>query len=74
MRHIAAVVELAAKEDPALLQPFALVREDTPFLEFLSAAGHFAGEAEQRREILLRFGLSSTNLVALQKGWKSCSS
>ena len=51
MRHIAAVVELAAKEDPALLQPFALVREDTPFLEFLSAAGHFAGEAEQRRKI-----------------------
>src|SRR5690349_20134642 len=66
MRHIAAVVELAAKDDPSLPETFAMVRVDTPFIEFVSAAAGFATEAERRRDLLLRFGLSDTNLVALQ--------
>ena len=66
MSHVARVARLAAAEDPNLEQTFKLVREDVPYLEFLSVARHFAAEAIARRDLLVHYGLADTMLTALQ--------
>jgi hypothetical protein len=67
MTHIARVAVLAAKEEDGLEKVFRMVREDSPYMVFLSAARHFAVEAERRRTMLTEHGLADTMLDGLRE-------
>jgi hypothetical protein len=65
MSHIARVAGLASADEPGLEHKFDLVREDAPYMVFLSAAQLLASEAQQWRELLVRHGMSEPVLEAL---------
>lgn len=68
INHLARVAEVAAKEAPDLSpQKFVLRREANPYLAFRTAARGMAAEAESRKELLVKHGLTDTVLGALVK-------
>ena len=64
--HLASVAEIASVEEPALLQKFRFPPDATTYLAFRAAASSMAAEAESRKELLLRHGLSEDVLVGLK--------
>ena len=63
--HLASVAKVAAKELPELVQLFTLPREANPYLAFRTAARGLAAEAESRKELLVKHGLTDTVLAGL---------
>jgi hypothetical protein len=63
--HLASVAQIAAHEVPELTQLFTLPRIANPYLAFRTAARGLAAEAESRKELLVRNGLSDTVLTGL---------
>jgi hypothetical protein len=57
LRHIAGVAQLAAAEDAELAQKFSLARMPTRGLAFRAAARTMVALAEQRKELLGKYGL-----------------
>jgi hypothetical protein len=68
IRHLARVADVAAKEAPDLApEKFRLPRASNPYLAFRTAVRGMAAEAEARKELLVKHGLSETVLGALTK-------
>jgi hypothetical protein len=63
--HLASVAEVAAHEVPELAQLFTLPRLANPYLAFRTAARGLAAEAESRKELLVKNGLTDTVLTGL---------
>jgi hypothetical protein len=63
--HIARVAEGAARENPELVQKFALRPEQTPYLEFQATARAMLAEAQNQKELLVKHGLAETLLAGL---------
>jgi hypothetical protein len=63
--HVASVAELASREEPELAQKFVLPRRANSYLAFRTAARGMEAEAENRKELLVRHGLSEPVLQAL---------
>ena len=63
--HIASVAEAASREEPELAQKFVLPRRATSYLAFRTAARGMEAEAESRKELLVKHGLSEPVLQAL---------
>jgi hypothetical protein len=64
--HLASVARVAAAEDPELAQKFSFPADATTYLSFRAAASGMAAEAESRKELLLRHGLSEDVLSGLK--------
>lgn len=64
--HLASVAQFAAAEDPDVIQKFTYPPDATTYLAFRAAATGMAAEAESRKELLLRHGLSEEILAGLQ--------
>lgn len=62
LNHLTYVAEVAAREVPELAQKFVALREGTPYLAFRTAARSMAAEAEARKELLVKHGLTDTIL------------
>ncbi len=67
INHLARVAEVAAREEPEMSRKFMLRREANPYLAFRTAARGMAAEAESRKELLVKHGLTDTVLGALVK-------
>ena len=65
LAHLANVAELASAEEPELAEKFVLPRLNNSHLAFRTAARAIAAEAESRKELLVKHGLSETVLQAL---------
>ena len=65
LRHVVQVAELAASEEPEVLQKFVLPREQIPYLEFQAAAQALLAEALNQKELLVKHGLAETLLADL---------
>jgi hypothetical protein len=63
--HLASVAQVASREVPELAQLFTLPRIANPYLAFRTAARGLAAEAESRKELLVKNGLSDTVLTGL---------
>jgi hypothetical protein len=63
--HLASVAQVAAKEVPELIQLFTLPQQANPYLAFRTAARGLAAEAESRKELLVKHGLTDTVLAGL---------
>ncbi len=63
--HLASVAEVASIEDAELVQKFVLPRRVNTYLAFRTAARGLAAEAESRKELLVKHGLSETVLQDL---------
>jgi hypothetical protein len=63
--HLASVAEVASTEDPELAEKFVLPRRVNTYLAFRTAARGLAAEAESRKELLVKHGLSETVLQGL---------
>ena len=63
--HLASVAEVASSEEPELVQKFVLPRRVNTYLAFRTAARGVAAEAESRKEMLVKHGLSETVLQEL---------
>jgi hypothetical protein len=63
--HLASVAQVAAHEVPELAQLFTLPRQANPYLAFRTAARGLAAEAESRKELLVKHGLTDTVLTGL---------
>ena len=63
--HLASVAQVAARDVPELAQMFTLPREANPYLAFRTAARGLAAEAESRKELLVKHGLTDTVLTGL---------
>jgi hypothetical protein len=63
--HIASVAEAASREEPELAQKFVLPRRANSYLAFRTAARGMEAEAENRKELLVKHGLSEPVLQAL---------
>ena len=63
--HLASVADVAAKEVPELTQKFVLAPEGTPYLAFRTAARGIEGEAQNRKELLVKHGLVDAVLDSL---------
>jgi hypothetical protein len=63
--HLASVAEVASAEDPELAEKFVLPRRVNTYLAFRTAARGLAAEAESRKELLVKHGLSETVLQGL---------
>jgi hypothetical protein len=63
--HVARAARGAAREVPELTQRFALPREPIPYLTFRTLARNVADEAQQRKELLVKYGLVEQLLVSL---------
>jgi hypothetical protein len=62
--HVISVAEVAAAEEPELLQKFTF--PETPsYLAFQTAASSIAAEAQSRKDVLIKHGLSEEVLSAL---------
>jgi hypothetical protein len=67
LHHLAHVAETASVEEPELLQKFVLRFADaTTYQAFQTAASGIAAEAESRKELLLKHGMSDDVLTALE--------
>jgi hypothetical protein len=67
LKHLASVAQVAAQEVPELAQMFTLQPEANPYLAFRTAVRGFAAEAESRKELLVKHGLTDTVLTALEQ-------
>jgi hypothetical protein len=63
--HLASVAEVASAEEPELAQKFILPRRVNTYLAFRTAARGVLAEAESRKEMLVKHGLSETVLQEL---------
>jgi hypothetical protein len=63
--HVISVAEIAAREDPELLQKF-VFPQTSSHLGFQTAASSIAAEAQSRKELLVKHGLSEDVLSALR--------
>jgi hypothetical protein len=66
LRHLASVAELAAIEEPEVLQKFDFPPEATTYLAFRTLAAGMVAEAESRKELLMKHGLSEEVLADLK--------
>jgi hypothetical protein len=66
LNHIISVAPIAAAEDPELLQKFVFPAGTTTYLGFQMAATAIAAEAQSRKELLIKHGLSEDVLSGLQ--------
>jgi hypothetical protein len=64
--HISNVAEVAAAEEPELLQKFAFPTGSKTYLGFQAAANSIAAEAESRKDLLMKHGLSEEVLTNLR--------
>jgi hypothetical protein len=65
LSHLASVAEVASSEEPELVQKFVLPRRVNTYLAFRTAARGVVAEAESRKEMLVKHGLSETVLQDL---------
>lgn len=63
--HLINVAQVAAAEDPELAQKFAFPADARTYLAFRAAATGMAAEAESRKDLLLKHGLSEDVLSGL---------
>jgi hypothetical protein len=63
--HLTSVAQVASAEDPELTQKFSFPADARTYLSFRAAASGMAAEAESRKELLLRHGLSEDVLNGL---------
>jgi hypothetical protein len=64
--HLASVAQVAAVEDPDVVQKLDFPADATTYLAFRAAASGMAAEAESRKELLLKHGLSEDVLSGLK--------
>ncbi|HEV7366004.1 MAG TPA: hypothetical protein VGN76_09190 [Gemmatimonadales bacterium] len=64
--HLASVAQFASVEDPDVIQKFNFPPDATTYLAFRAAASGMAAEAESRKELLLKHGLSEEILTGLK--------
>lgn len=64
--HLASVAEVAAVEDPEVVQKLSFPADATTYLAFRAAASGMAAEAESRKDLLLKHGLSEDVLTGLR--------
>jgi hypothetical protein len=64
--HLASVAQVAAVEDPDVVQKLNFPADATTYLAFRAAASGMAAEAESRKEVLLKHGLSEDVLSGLK--------
>jgi len=64
--HLANVAEFASVEEPEVLQKFRFPADATTYLAFRAAASSIAAEAESRKELLMKHGLSEEVLSGLK--------
>jgi hypothetical protein len=64
--HLVNVARIAAVEDSEVLQKFALPVDATSYLAFQAAANGMAAEAESRKDLLMKHGLSEEVLTGLK--------
>jgi hypothetical protein len=62
---VARAAKRAAREVPELTQRFALAREPIPYLTFRTLARNVTEEAQQRKELLVKYGLVEQVLDSL---------
>jgi hypothetical protein len=65
LSHLASVAKVASDEVPELAQKFALTQATNSYLAFRTAARGMEAEAESRKELLVKHGLSETVLQGL---------
>jgi hypothetical protein len=65
LEHLASVAAIASREVPELATKFVLPRRVNTYLAFRTAARGMEAEAESRKELLVKHGLSETVLQAL---------
>jgi hypothetical protein len=63
--HLASVAEIASVEESELAQKFRFPADATTYLAFRAAASSMAAEAESRKELLVKHGLSEDVLNSL---------
>jgi hypothetical protein len=66
LHHLANVAELAEVEDPEVRQKLAFPADATTYLAFRTAASGMAAEAESRKDLLMKHGLSEEVLTDLR--------
>jgi hypothetical protein len=66
LRHLASVAQFAAVDDPEVLQKFDFPADATTYLAFRTVAGGMVAEAESRKELLMKHGLSDEVLSNLK--------
>jgi hypothetical protein len=64
--HLVSVAELASVEEPELVQKFRFPPDATTYLSFRAAASSMTAEAESRKELLMKHGLSEDVLNGLK--------
>jgi hypothetical protein len=64
--HLQNVAEIASVEEPELLRKFVFPPDATTYLAFRAAASSMAAEAESRKELLMKHGLSEDVLNGLK--------
>jgi NADH:quinone oxidoreductase NDUFB4/B15 subunit-like protein len=64
--HLTNVARVAAVEEPDLVQKFAFPRNSTSYRAFQTVAGSMAAEAESRKDLLIKHGLSEEVLAGLK--------
>jgi hypothetical protein len=65
LSHLASVAKVASDEVPELAQKFVLPQATNSYLAFRTAARGMEAEAQSRKELLVKHGLSETVLQAL---------
>jgi hypothetical protein len=66
LNHLSSVARLAALEEPEMVQKLAFPREATSYRAFQTAARSMTAEAESKKDVLLRHGLSEEVLSGLK--------
>ena len=64
--HLASVARVASVEEPEILQKFLFPSDATTYQAFQTAASGIAAEAESRKDLLLKHGLSEEVLNGLE--------
>jgi hypothetical protein len=64
--HLQNVAEIASSDEPNILPKFVLPADATSYLAFRAAASSIAAEAESRKELLMKHGLSEDVLNGLK--------
>jgi uncharacterized protein (UPF0210 family) len=64
--HLANVAEIASAEEPEILRKFVFPPDATTYQAFQTAAAGIAAEAESRKELLMKHGLSEEVLNGLK--------
>lgn len=67
LNHLARVAEVASREEPELARKFQLPRDNGSYQAFRTAARAIADEAQARKELLVRYGLSEPLLESLEQ-------